>query len=599
MENARDMLVNGCNIVYGDTQEERTAFVTRFLAENREYAFEMHPELKSPKKRLFSDPNVLKVLTSDRLLKGKKSSEEIVRLLKAFDADDYADLPPRALNWAQRTRISIAFDILAYDKTTLLLSEDDGYHEKVLKHFASVMKSYAEGNPLKFVWVIDAVHLDAEALSLCAGLFELKDGMLIQHEVKTESAVISAGAERFSASPNIVKPAAQPRLLLTDHMPVPGTVCRLCDGTEVFVLKKLFGGYVKASTVFHFLTRELETGEVSALQIIKKPKENTFVYLSTFFTSYSRSGATAHPWLHDNVYHEQDMGKNIAYAAYEARLRYCSYLGDHLCKDLLSGETYRPEIRQPIRKELERVKKGDIVSVFLYRGTAYFASSYQTEATVSLFAPDESGKAKHYDVFDRYAPTDVERVYAEKNGVFVQTPCEAWKRYVLHRVKMPSYRHSLPITENENLNAPFASFAWVTPAMGQAVHGLLKGSVDQKKRKSLTFVPFNETDEYAVNVKTVSGECFQRLCEAPVQIWAETFDVGHKLAIPSELPFEKQVLSCLYQEGDRMMCMDKDTYDMMGIPCADLPAVITEGCDFEYYPEIKYCYIRSKGNGKA
>lgn len=596
MENVKDLFVNGCNIVYGGTKEERTAFVTRFLAENREYAFEMHPELKSPKKRLFSNPNVLKVLTSDRLLKGQKSDEEIIRLLRAFDVDGYADFPPRALSWSQRTLISIAFDILAYGKTTVLLSEEDGYHEKVLKNFASRMKPYAEGNPLKFVWVSDTAHPDAEALSLCAGLFELKDRIPIRREIKAAAA--SAKADDSSASPNIVKPAAQPRLLSTEHMPVPGTVCRLSDGTDVFVLKKLFGGYVKASTVFQFLTRELATGEASALQIIKKPKENTFVYLSTFFTSYSRAGATAYP-RPDNVYYQQDMGKDVLYASYEARLRYCVYLGDYLCKDLLSGETYRPEIKQPVRKELELVKKGDIVSVFFYRGAAYFASSYQTETTVTLFAPDESGNAAHYDIFNRYAPADVKTVYAEKDGVSVPTSCEAWKRYVLRRVKMPRYEHSLPITEDYRHSSPFESFAWVTPAKGQTVQGILRGNVDRQKRKSLTFVPFNETDEYAVNVKTVSEERFRQLCEEPVRISAEIFDVGHKLAIPADLPFEKHALSCAYQEGDRMFCIDMETYDMLDIPCADLPAVITEGCDFDYYPESKYCCLRRKETDRA
>lgn len=597
MENVKDMFVNGCNIVYGSTKGERTAFVTRFLAENREYAFEMHPELKSPKKRLFSNPNVLKVLTSDRLLKGKKSDEEIIRLLKAFDVYGYADRLPRSLSWSQRTPISIAYDILALGKTTVLLSEDDDYHEKVLKNFASRMKPYAEGNPLKFVLVIDTAHLDSEALSLCAGLFELKDGTPVRREIK--AAVASAKADDSSAAPKTVNPAAQPRLLSTDHMPLPGTVCRLRDGTDVFVLKKMFSGYVKASTVFYFLSRELTTGEVSALQIIKKPKENTFVYFSTFFTSYPRADATANTRLDGNVYYQQDMGTNIMYASYEAQLRYCVYLGDHLCKDLLSGETYCPEMKAPVRKELERVKKGDIVSVFLYKGSTYFASSYQTETTVSLFAPDEGGNAKHYDIFDRYTPADVETVYAEKGGVFAQTSCEAGKRYVLHRVKMPSYRHSLPINENYRYSSPFESFAWVTPAKGQTVRGILKGNVDQQKRKSLTFVPFNETDEYAVNLKTVSGERFQQLCEEPVPILAEIFDVGHKLAIPSEMPFEKHALSRMYREGDRVFCMDRKTYDMMDIPCAALPAMITEGCDFDYYPESKYCYLPSEEKDRA
>lgn len=598
MESVKDMFVNGCNIVYGSTKEERTAFVTRFLAENREYAFEMHPELKSPKKRLFSDPNVLKVLTSDRLLKGKKSDEELIRLLKAFDVYGYADRLPRSLSWAQRTLISIAFDIAALGKTTVLLSEDDDYHEKVLKSFASRMKSYAEGNSLKFVLVIDTAHLDAEALSLCDGLFELKDGIPVRREIKAAAA--SAKAEHSSVSPKPVKPAPQPpRLLSTDHMPVPGTVCRLSDGTEVFVLKKMFGGYIKASTVFSFLTRELTTGEVSALLVIKKPREDTFVYLSTFYASYSRAGSTAYPWLHNNVYYEQDMGKDVLYASYEARLRYCVYLGDHLCKNLLSGETYCPEIKAPIRKELELVKKGDIVSVFLYKGAAYFASAYETETTVSLFAPDRSGNAKHYDIFDRYAPADVETVYAEKGGVFAPTSCEAGKRYVLRRVKMPRYEYSFPIHEDYRHSSPFESFAWVTPAKGQTVQGILRGNVDQKKRESLTFVPFNETEAYAVNVKTVSEERFRQLCEEPVRISAEIFDAGHKLAIPAELPFEKLSLSCAYREGERMFCIEKPTYEMMDIPCAALPAVLTEGCDFDYYPESKYCYLHNEENGRA
>jgi len=560
MEKWEDMFVNGCNMVYCGSERERNDFVKRFLDKNREYTFQMHAEFMDLKKRLFGNPSVFKIYTDNKTIKKTKSTEEIVELLKLLSIYHLADRVPRAMSFGQRMMCSVAYDLLEKDEATFLISEGGSYNKETLKWIADCVHFYAQMSEVKFVWVTDTAHQDTEVLELCDGLFELKEGKLIQHDAKKVGGLF----------------------ISKDHMPLLGKVCLLNDGTEGIVIGKQYGP-IRGSECYEFSIRELETGEVSKLTVMWTRKAENPTYYSFYKSSYPREGAKASKLGDFVCWYEQEM-RNVEYESYEADLRYCTYMGNHLCRDLFTGETYRPDVNDVVQKELDLVKTGDIVSVCLYRGKAYFGGSYRTETLVALFASDKNGVLRYYDA-SNYGFIHTDQVYAEKDGKLVDISSEEDKLYILHRMHMLEVKNS-EMYVRRGFESPLA---WVTPAEGEIKYGVLKGNMDENRKvKTLTFTPFSEECSYLVNKNTFSEGSLELLCEKAIPIKAELFEVDYKLAVPSEKLLERHILTYTFQDGDNAVCVDTDTYELTEIPCADLPAEITEGCIFEYYPEVKY-----------
>ena len=111
----------GSIFVFGD-QEERESFIKEFLENNAEFATDILPDLKEPKKPLIGKPKTI----CDELVKDLKRSErkqvldELMRQCEKLELKSLIYRAPRALSGGQRLRWSILFEAIMGKKCFLL-----------------------------------------------------------------------------------------------------------------------------------------------------------------------------------------------------------------------------------------------------------------------------------------------------------------------------------------------------------------------------------------------------------------------------------------------------------------------------------------------
>ena len=191
----------GSIFVFGD-KEERESFVKEFLENNAEFATDILPDLKEPKKPLIGKPKTI----CDELVKDLKRSErkqvldELMRQCEKLELKSLISRAPRALSGGQRLRWSILFEAIM-GKKCFLLRDDITIMDK---NSADICENWLK-NYVEDVRVVRVSQMSEDALPKNTLCYKLSGGEIERYEKPKPVAVEEVPKEEKKEDSNIAK----------------------------------------------------------------------------------------------------------------------------------------------------------------------------------------------------------------------------------------------------------------------------------------------------------------------------------------------------------------------------------------------------------
>ena len=374
---------------------------------------------------------------------------------------------------------------------------------------------------------------------------------------------------------NSCEKAAQQPLQYVDFPPA-GSVCRMDDYS--FIVLSAESSANRDRQWKTYTVRGLEDGEPGRLQIGWSPAETAPEYAVTYVTDAFRPGLEERTSGITGLTHYVLQKKNVRFALLGGELRMCLYAGGGVCQDLLSSARYQIGGPAPVRQELQQLQPGSIVSVCLYQGRARFGGSCPAGTRgLCQFRRLPDGRA----CLPRIASDGIlpcpEHLYVRNGqGLSAQAPAD-YACYSYSEAVLRTWGGADGRGEAALVHAGF-----LTPAEGRRRCGFLRGEADGDGKR-LTFTDLADRRTYAVNCAAFPEDSLNALCGGGSFACADIFDDVPTAAAVTRLYETSTVqLTYMYRNGDRAVCMDPESYEMLEVPCALLPDHVAEDCAILY-----------------
>lgn len=364
------------------------------------------------------------------------------------------------------------------------------------------------------------------------------------------------------------KPVEKPKKPLEEkigrsNFPVVGAVCRF-GGEIIFFYDMNHDG--KGNRRWNkFSGRQFMTGESVTVLVGWDTDCEYPQYTTTYITPEERAGSKRQ-LVYENCYTEHFYGsvKNVTFEQLRSEWRVCRYNGNFSCDDLKSKETFRFDGSKWATKDIEKLQKGDLIIVCIFREKPFFVTALKKRELGIFWYKKDSDAFIEISANPSIIPAKDVMVENEQGLVYTFFSENDYRRLTGYSSGIGTEKlfHKF-IAEPA---APVEHLGWIY-------------AKKEGKRGTMFFKEHNSGNLFTMNPFEVPEEYFERFCDNPFFALVAGFE-NHKSVTIKELFRTKSAefeWTYSLEEDGKAVLMNQESFESFEIPLEKMPQDAKEG----------------------